>query len=159
VKITDHVPQVHADDAILRLAPAAAVLALNTGSLVPLLVEAGLIDDPDAMRIGMTPSDQALHLVENRLVIPLHHAQELLERPGRDPRRIGDGFHALAIQVAQLPRDIRLQVDPVRGPAHVGVEMVKKLGQSRSDPENRVGVHAHVLLGSSSTRTMHRLAA
>jgi len=48
----------------------------------------------------MTAGYQTLNLVPGRQIIPLQHAQELLQRPGRYAGRIRDRLHALAIQIA-----------------------------------------------------------
>jgi len=159
MEVAGHVAEVHTDHTVLQLAAAAAVLPLDAGRLFALLVEAGLVDDTDAVRVAMASSHPPLHLVAGCLIVPLEQAQELLQRTGWHARRVGDWFHALALQVAQLPRNVGLQVGPVRDPSHTAVKLVKIRSQHRSNTEDCVGVHAMGLLGSSSTRTSHRLAA
>jgi len=96
--------------------------------------------------------------VAHRRLVPAQEAQKLPQRPGRLPGGIGHRLDALALQVAELPGHIRLKMSPIGHPAHAAVKLVKVLGQRRFDPENRIRVHTDGLLGSSSTRTSHRLA-
>lgn len=108
------------DQAVVHLAGASAPLPLHAGRLIPLLGGAGLVDQADhaelaaggARRGHMIAHHAALKLIPHPGVIPSVMGQELLQRADRGPARQGDGFDALARQVAHQTAGVGRQVPP-----------------------------------------------
>jgi len=142
VEVGRSVAQVDRDHAVLRLADHAAVLALYTGRLVALLDEAGLIQYADAVSMPVPCRDRLLTAIPHGRLVPAVETQQLLQVPRRNPRGIGHGLDALAGQRPQLPLHVRGQVLAGRAPPKTIVKLMQVFRQSRSDPQNRVGVHA-----------------
>ncbi len=136
MKVSGRVTQVHTDHTVLDFAAAAAVLSLHTRGLLPLFMETGFVNEADTVRVRVIGRDTLLQAIANRVLVPAEQAQELLQRSGRLPGRVGHRFDALAIEIGELSRYIGLQVSPVRASAHTGVEVMKELSQSGFDSQN-----------------------
>jgi hypothetical protein len=130
---------------------------MSIRGVLPLLGKAGFVDDADGMRMGMAMRDATPEPIPHCGRIPAQHCQKLLQGPRRLPGGISQRLDTLPLQVTELPGDVGLKVSPIGRPPHAAVKLVEVLGQSRSDPQNRLCVHAEGFLGSRSTRTFPRL--
>ena len=102
------------------------MLPLHAGGLIALLDEAGLIDDADALRMGVPPGHMLLELIAHARFVPAIQAQKLLQIPRRRAGGIGHRLDALARQIAQLTLDIQVQMPPGRDPAKAVIKLVQK---------------------------------
>ncbi len=138
------VAQVDRDQAVLRLAPRSAPLALHARRLVPLLDVAGLVDDADGMRPGVLIADDVLESVAQEVVVPVVLAEELLEGAWCDAGVEGDRLDALLGDVGDLAGDVGGQVGAGVLAWEAVIEPLEKrpeLGLERSDLGD---VHARV---------------
>jgi hypothetical protein len=147
------------DHAVFDLAHRAAVLALDTGSLVAFLGKAGLIDNTNAMSMRMTPGDVLLQTISHGCLIPAEKAQELLEVSWRFTAGISYRLDTLSGQVAQLTFDVEAEITAGRDSAEAIIKLVQKSSQFRFDSHNRFDVHVDNLLKNDCLQEYHRLAA
>jgi|GEM_PF-3955778 len=159
IELGRRIAQMHADHAVLDLAHRAAVLALDAGGHLAFLDETGLIDNADALAVGVPAGDMLLEPVPDRRLIPAVQAQELLQIARRHAERIGHGLDALTRQIAQLPLDVQVEITSAADPAEVGIELFEETRQFRLELHNRTGVHTDDLPKETSFPWDHRLAA
>ena len=158
VKVGRGVSEVHADDAVLGLADSPTVLPLDGGGLGAFLDETGLVQKAHGSRVGVVAGDTLLKAVADSPLVPPEEAQELLEGARRRTGGVGDRLDALALQGAELPLDIGVQMATRRTLPEAAVKFVQVPCQGRLDPQNRLGIHDKGLPGTIH-RQSHRLAA
>jgi hypothetical protein len=149
----------HTDHTVLFFAYSAAVLSLYTGRMFALLDEAGLVDDPDTMLVGMSASDVLLKAVSGSLFVPAKEAEKLLQVSGRFPYGIGHRLDAFAGQIAELPLNVDAKVSTCCDSTETVVKSTQELGQFRFDLHNNVRIHAESPFRIKSSERIHRLAA
>ena len=142
MKIVRSVGQMHRDDAVFLFSHGAQVLPLNTRSLLPLLDEAGFIDDAHGMRIGMFLGDNLLQAVACQIFLPTMLAEELLQRPHRHVACQRDRLDALARKVRKLALHIDRQMSPRILACKTVVKAFQKTGEHRLQSTNLFGIHA-----------------
>jgi hypothetical protein len=90
------------DVAVLVLADRAAMLSLNTWSLVTFLDETRLINDPDVQLTGMFALNDRRDLIAHRGMFPIIVGQEFLQCSRSDSRIQCNLFNILAFQFSEL---------------------------------------------------------
>ena len=88
--------------AVVDLAEPAAPLPLHAAGGGAALGEAAAVQDQHAVGVADLDGDVAPQLVQDRFVVPLAGADEVLHRLAMPPGLAGDGLGGLALQVAEL---------------------------------------------------------
>ncbi len=142
--------QMDGDDAVLHLAPGAAILSLDAGRHVPFLRHRRLVDQADhAQLVGrglprgrqVVGDDATLDAVEHAVVVPDVIRQELLERAGRAAGRQGDRLDAFSSQIAHQPAAIGAQVPERRRVRETGAKRTQVLAERRREAGNLIRGH------------------
>src|SRR5215210_6046489 len=157
------VSQKHSDLAVLRLACGAGVLALDPGALVPLLDEARLVDDEDALLARQVFEYVAPQFVAHGVRVPIRSSQQVLDTVWRGvPRDLGQLPTILALgtgeQTAQIiPRPLaRFGADEMRREALV--HRLQFLGpRTQRFPIHRLGHHVLLLAGEDMVPNDHTI--
>jgi hypothetical protein len=90
-----------------------------------------LVDDRHRLFVGVVAGDQPLRRVAQAVLVPRREREELLQRPRRHVRQVGDRLDALARQVAELPADVLLEVAARVGADEAVGVLVEVVGQCR----------------------------
>jgi len=111
-----------------------------------------------SVSVGVASGDTLLKAVADGPLVPPEEAQELLKGARRRAGGVGDRLDTLALQGAELPLDIGVQVAARRASPETAIILVQIPRQGRLDPQNRCGIHSEGLPGTIP-RQSHRLAA
>jgi len=149
----------HTDHTVFDFAHRATVLTLDTGGFVAFFGKTGLINDPDALRMRVTPGHVLLEAVSGSNLIPTEQAQELLQVAWGLTERVGHWFDTLSGQVAQLTLNVEIQIAPGCDSAKAVVKLTQELSQFRFDPHNRFDIHVDNILKNDGLQKYHRLVA
>ena len=141
--------QVHRDDAVVDLAQGPAVLPLDAGGFVAFLGDAGLVDQSDDARpVGLLSrrrqgvfDDAALNGGQQGVLVPDVMGEKLLKRAHGAPGGQGDGLDAFAIQVADQPAAVGVQMAKGVGGDETRSEMTQVFRERR--PQGRYLVRSH----------------
>jgi len=119
------------DLAVGRLAQLAAVLVLDADGVLPLLGEAGIVDDEEPLGAGQGPGHHRAIAMEDLLIVPGTLIDELLqglvgiadrEEFGREWDPADHGLDALAIAVLEQAAEIDAAPGALRLVAEIVVE-------------------------------------
>jgi len=129
------------DYAVGGLAEPAAILPLHAGGFLPGLGMAGVVDDADGLGVLMIACDDLLNAITSARMIPDIAVEILLERARSDVVEKRDRLDALALQIAELPAHVMLQMLPRLRPPEAVIELAQKLGQGRFERQDLVDRH------------------
>ena len=99
----------HRDDAVIRFAGGAAVLAFDSHGLLSLFGVGGLADDGDGVLIEMITPDDVAVLAGHAVLVPRILGEKVLQRPGRNARLVSDVLDILARERPDLASTKELQ--------------------------------------------------
>ena len=142
---------------VVRLAGGSAVLALHARGLVSLLNEGRLVDDADGMAPSVPAGDTLVQLPAHQVLVPAVEREELLKRPGMDPRIQSDRFDGLARKVSELTSDVGADVAPSRRHG-AAVKLLQEPIQGGTNGQQICGIH-EIPLSSASPWGLSALGA
>src|SRR5262249_15119065 len=120
--------EVHGDDAVGGLAQPAAILPLHAGGLLAGLGMARVVEDADGRGVRMIASDDLLHAIAGAGVVPDIAGEILLERAWSEVIEQRDRLNALALQRAELPAHVVLEMLSRLGPSEAVIEFAQERG-------------------------------
>jgi hypothetical protein len=85
--------------------------------------------------------DDLLNPIAGAWMIPDIGVEILLKRTWSDVVERGDRLDTLALQIAELPAHVMLEVLPRLRPPETVVELAQKLGQGRFERQDLIGRH------------------
>jgi hypothetical protein len=102
---------------------------------------AGVVNDADGLGVLMVACDDLLNAITGARMIPDIAVEILLERARSDVVEKRDRLDALALQIAELPTHVVLQMLPRLRPPETVIELAQKLGQGRLERQDLIGCH------------------
>jgi hypothetical protein len=138
------------DDAVLLLAHRSAVLALHSGRHETFFDIAGLIDDANAVWVGMLARYDPLQAPAHAILIPNVAGQKLLQRSRRHTESQSHGLDALLPQVRELPFHINGQMLSGVSARKTIIKLAQIVHEPGLQLANLLGIHARILLWATS---------
>ena len=129
------------DDAVGGLAEPTAILPLHAGSHLAGFGMTGVVDDADSLGVLMIAGDDLLGAIAGARMIPDIAVEKFLERAWGNVVEQSDGLNALALQIAQLPAHVVLEMFARFGSSEAVGELDEELSQSWSERKNLIGSH------------------
>lgn len=99
----------HADDAVVDLAPTAEPLTGGPRGVRAALGRARFVEAADGQRMSMVARDHPLAFIADRLFIPLDRLDEPLEGAWSGVEFEGQGLDVLALDTRQQPPNVNLE--------------------------------------------------
>src|SRR5262245_39679085 len=129
------------DNAVGGFAEPAAILPLHARRFLAGLGMTGVVNDADGLGVVMITGDDLLKAIAGACLIPDIAVEILLERARRNVVEERDRLDALALQIAELPTHVMLEMLPRLGSAEAGVELAEKFDQGRFERQDLIERH------------------
>jgi hypothetical protein len=131
----------HADDAVVDLAPTAEPLAGGPRGVRAALGRAGFVEAADSLGMSVFAGDDSLALVSDALLIPLDRLDEPLKGARGGVEFEGDGLDVLALDARQQPLDVDLEQGATWAAAKAVRKQREKRGQFPAEAGNLLERH------------------